>query len=172
MKTLYESLLDDDGELINSIDLNNIFERIGSAKSLKEFNKYFNILLDSCTKYIVSELTPEQKQELDKDKKSLYICTSRAWNDRLVIYINRIFKFTSKFSVKIKPVENTYSNSFFVYYTTEKIKPIPFYKSAPGNYVIPDPNIIYKIPTSFMNKFKEWYENHYNKQFLQSYQSI
>lgn len=169
MKTLYESLLDDEEELINSIDLNNIFERISSAKSLKEFTKYFDILLGSCAKYVISELTPEQKLEFDKDKKSLYICKMEGWNKQLIIYINRIFKYTSKFSVKIKPVENTYSNSFFVYYTTEKIKPSPFYSQSRNSIT---PNIIYKIPASLMKSFKEWYENHYNKQFLQSYQSI
>ena len=49
MRSLYESLLDDEEELLNKPDLN-IFDKLYASKTRKEFYKLVDILFDLCTK--------------------------------------------------------------------------------------------------------------------------
>jgi hypothetical protein len=65
MKTLYESLLDDEEEVLDRTNLN-IFSDLYASKTKKEFYKQVDILFDLCTKVNSAE-------EMQKHKNAFFV---------------------------------------------------------------------------------------------------
>ena len=86
MKTLYESLLDDEEELLDKPDLN-IFSIISNSKSETEFYEKINLLKDLC-------IAVDIKDDLSKYKNSFFLMELMATFNRknYGIKIDKYFK--------------------------------------------------------------------------------
>ena len=75
MKTLYESLLDDEEDLLDKVDIN-LFDKLDNSKTIVEYQKFIDILLDSCEKINFKQiaLDDEKYDKMAKDTTSFYIC--------------------------------------------------------------------------------------------------
>ena len=90
MKTLYESLLDDEEELLDKPDLN-IFNIISNSKSENEFYEKINVLKDLCIAVNIND-------DLSKYKNSFFLMELMAHysKKKYGVIIDKYFKKTRK----------------------------------------------------------------------------
>jgi hypothetical protein len=164
MRTLYESLLDDEEEVMSRVEFN-IFDFIYNSHSEDEWQRQIQFLKDSCEEFDLSKMTAEErlelKEQLSKDKKSLFFCHHEYHesNYRMgSLCINRAFNATAKASVTlIKSAKSKAAGpdniSVDLHYTGSKID--PFFKYKPS-YKHTHPTIFYRMPKKVEDEFYKW----------------
>lgn len=156
MRSLYESLLDDEEELLDKVDIN-LFDRLDNSDTPAEYQKFIDILLDSCEKINFGQITldDEKYDKITKDTTSFYICVLNAGSDK-ALYINRLFNKSSKYFVRFCPVHMTFLNRYMIQTWLGKIdggNALMYFASKSQI-----PKFIYKMPKKLMSVFDKWYD--------------
>jgi hypothetical protein len=164
MRTLYESLLDDEEEVMNRVEFN-IFDFIYNSRSEDEWQRQVQFLKDACEEFDLTKMTVEErlelKEQLSKDKKSLFFCHHEYHGSSYLmgsLCINRAFKASAKTSVtliKSTKYKDTGPGNIGVdlHYTDGKIDPFTKYKPFSKHT---HPAIFYRMPKKVEDEFYKW----------------
>ena len=157
MKTLYESLLDDEEELLDKVDIN-LFDKLDNSKTMVEYQKFIDILLDSCEKINFKQiaLDDEKYDKMAKDTTSFYICVLNDKDSNKTLYINRLFNKSSKYFVRFGPINMRFNNVYIIQTWLGKIEGGSALMHFASKSQIPE--FIYKIPKKLMSVFDKWYD--------------
>ena len=164
MTSLYESLLDDEEEVMDRVKFN-MFDFIYNSRTDDEWQGRIQILKDACEEFDITKMSAEErlelKEQLSKDKKSLFFCHHeyRGGSYRMgSLYINKSFKGSAKTSISLmkssKYKDDGSGNiSVDLHYVDGKID--PFFKYKPS-YKHTHPAIFYRMPKKVEDEFYEW----------------
>lgn len=155
-KYMKESLLDDEEELLDKVDIN-LFDKLDNSKTPTEYQKFIDILLDSCEKINFKQivLDDEKYEKITKDTTSFYICVLDDNNSNKTLYINRLFNNSSKYFVRFSPIHIKFNNVYLIQTWLGKIEG--------GNALMhfasksQSPEFIYRIPKKLLGVFDKWY---------------
>lgn len=145
MKSLYESLLDDEEELLNKPDLN-IFDIISNSQSRDEFYEHIKTLCNSCIAVNIND-------DLSKYKNSFFLMELMATFNKsnYGIKIDRYFKKTKKplFINYFKPGSAFVGVSDRHTFNELKYEYTPALKS----------DTVYVFPENIEKQYIEWVQN-------------